>query len=273
MEPLLSDSIPYTRFDGEGAGHYVSHMNELGTSLPMKYGVTDRLAVGAILRLGYDWAARGPSSSRIGVGDPSVMLQYRLTEYQPGSWSPAVAINVQESLPAGRYDRLDRQTNGLGSGAYTTTVATCFQSFFWMPNGRVVRARVDLFYAVSRRVSVDGPSVYGTPADFRGSAARGDSVSIDLALEYSATRNWVLASDFWFERDASTRVMGAYSQPGGGIRNVRSASGAGRELIVAPAVEYNWSSRLGIIVGVRTTAVGRNEFGFIAPVVAFSYYR
>lgn len=273
IEPALSDSISYARFDSEGKGRDVSHENELGPSLPMKYGVTDRLAVGAILRMGYDWTARGPSSSGIGVGDPSVQLQYRLTEYQPGSRTPAFSVSVQESLPAGRYDRLDRQTNGLGSGAYTTTVAACFQSFFWMPNGRVVRARADLFYAVSRRASVDGRSVYDTSDNFRGYAARGDAASVDLAFEYSATRNWVLAADFWLEWDASTRVEGAYSQPGGETRNFLGASGVGRELIVAPAVEYNWSSRLGIILGVRTTAVSRNETGFITPVVAFSYFR
>ncbi|HEV2269871.1 MAG TPA: hypothetical protein VGR92_10450 [Steroidobacteraceae bacterium] len=270
-EPSLYDSIPYARFDSAGNEHDMPHEDELGFSLPLKYGVSDRLAIGATLRFGYDWIAHGLSSSAVGVGDPSVQLQYRLTQYQPGSWIPAFSINLQESLPWGRYDRLDRQTDGLGSGSETTTLATCFQWFFWMPNGRIVRARLDFFYAMSRPVSVAGSSVYGTHEDFRGSARPGNSASLDLAFEYSATRNWVLASDFWLERDASTRVAGTYPQPRNGTVNFLSLSGTGRDLVIAPAIEYNWSSRLGIIFGVRITAMGRNERGFVTPVAALSY--
>lgn len=273
LEPTLADSIPFTRFDSKGREHPATLENELTSAIPVKYGVTDDLAVGAILRFAYDWSGQGPSSSGIGAGDPSLQMQYRLTRYRLGAWMPAIAVSVQESLPLGRYDRLDRQTDGLGSGAYTTTLATCFQSFFWMPNGRVVRARVDLFYSVSHRVSVEGRSVYGTLDDFRGYAMRGDSASVDLAFEYSATRNWVLASDIWLERDAGTRVVGTYSQPASGVWQVLSAPGPGRELIVAPAIEYNWSSRLGVIVGVRATVIGRNETGFAVPVAALSYFR
>lgn len=272
-EPSLYDSIPYARLDGAGNEHDVPHENRLGSSLPLKYGVTDRLAIGATLRFAYDWIAQGPSSSGVGVGDPSIQLQYRVTRYRPDSWMPAFSINLQESLPWGRYDRLDRQSDGLGSGSYTTTLATCFQSFFWMPNGRIVRARMDLFYAASREVSVRRSSVYGTPDDFSGYARPGGSASLDLAFEYSATRSWVVASDFWLERDAATRVEGAYRISGRGTIHFLSSSGTGRELIVAPAIEYNWSSRLGVIFGVRITAVGRNEKGFTTPVAALSYYR
>lgn len=270
-EPYLYDSIPYTRFDSAGNERHVSHENELGLSLPLKYGLTDRLAVGATLRLRYDWAAQGQSSTSVGVGDPSLLLEYRLTQYEPGSWIPALAVSLQESLPLGRYDRLERLADGLGSGSETTTLAACSQSFFWLPNGRIVRARLDLFYAISGPVSVQGSSVYGTADGFRGHARAGDSASLDLAFEYSATRNWVLACDFWLERDASTRVEGVYARPDGGRLNFLSVSDTGRELIVAPAVEYNWSSCLGLILGVRVTAVGRNERGFVTPVVALSF--
>lgn len=272
-EPSFYDSIPYARFDSEGEAHPLLHENQLGLSIPLKYGLTDHLTVGAILPFGYDWVGQGQSqsSSSIGSGDPSVLIQYRLTQYQSASWIPVLAIDLQQSLPIGRYDRLGRQTDGFGSGALTTTVAACLQSLFRMPNGRIVRARLDFSTAMSRRVSVEGNSVYGTSEGFRGHATPGDSASVDLAFEYSVTRNWVLASDFWLERDASTRVEGTYAQPDGEAMDLLSASGTGRELIVAPAVEYNWSSRLGVIAGSRITVVGRNERGLVTPVAALSY--
>lgn len=273
MEPYLGDSIPYTHFDGDGHMHDVMHENELGLSVPMEYGVTSRMTVSAILRLGYDWASQGQSSSDVGVGDTSAQIQYQLTQYQPGSWVPVFAVDLQETLPTGRYDRLERQTDGFGSGADTTTVAACGQSFIWMPNGRIVRARLDLIYSVSQRVAVAGRSVYGTPEGFRGRAMPGDSAAVDLAFEYSVTRNWVAAGDLWLERDGSTRVDGNYVPAADGTLNYLSTSGTGRELIVAPAVEYNWSRHLGIILGGRVTAMGRNEKGFITPIVALSYLR
>jgi hypothetical protein len=273
LEPSLDDGIPYTHFDNAGQRREVTRENELGVSIPVEYGVTGRMTVSTTLRFGYDWSGQGQSSAGIGAGDPSVQIQYQLTQYQPGSWIPVFAVDLQETLPMGRYDRLDRQADGFGSGADTTTVAACSQTFFWMPNGRVVRARLDLIYSGSQRVWVEGRSVYGTPDDFRGHATPGDSTSVDLAFEYSATSNWVLASDLWFERDGSTRVNGIYAQPGGQAFDFLSASGTGRELIVAPAVEYNWSRRLGIILGSRITAVGRNATGFITPVAALSYLR
>jgi hypothetical protein len=273
MEPSLDDGIPYTRFDSEGEKHDVTHENQLGLAIPVEYGVTSRMTVSATLWFGYDWIDQGQSSAGVGAGDPSVQIQYQLTQYQPGSWIPVFAVDLQETLPMGRYDRLDRQADGFGSGANTTTVAACSQTFFWMPNGRIVRARLDLIYAVSQRVWVEGQSVYGTPDDFRGHAAPGDSASADLAFEYSATSNWVVAWDFWLERDANGRVAGNYAQPGGESLDFLSVSGTGRELIVAPALEYNWSRRLGIILGGRMTVAGRNESGFVMPVVALSYLR
>lgn len=51
-------------------------------------------------------------------------MQYRLTQFQRGSWVPTFSINLQESLPVGRYDRLQRPSDGFGSGAWTTTART-----------------------------------------------------------------------------------------------------------------------------------------------------
>lgn len=210
----------------------------------------------------------------MGVGDLSAQVQYRLTQLAPGSWLPTASLNVQESLPVGRYDRLQRPSDGFGSGAYSTTLSSYFQSYFWLPNGRIVRARLDLSYAISSRASISDQSVYGTPLGFRGHADPGDSAYLDLAFEYSATRNWVAAIDIWSAWDASTRVVGAYPPSGGGSTPVAfgSTSSASRKLFLAPALEYNWSSRIGVILGVRIVAAGRNTTGLITPAVALSYF-
>jgi hypothetical protein len=270
MQPYLYDGLPYARLDNTGHSHAVTHQNDFGSQTYINYGVTDLLTVGLIPRFGYDSVDGGPSSTGIGVGDPSVQMQYRLTQFQPDSWTPTISINLQESLPIGRYDRLQRPNDGFGSGAWTTSLGAYFQSLFWMPNGRILRARLDLSYAASAAVSVDGLSVYGTPVGFHGHANPGGTAYVDLAVEFSATRNWVLACDLWLERDGNTHVQAGTPLPGDPGSSFDS--GAARELIVAPALEYNWSARAGIIFGARVIAAGRNTTASVTPVAAFSYF-
>ena len=272
VEPYLFDSLPYARFDGAGHSHAVPHQNDFGSLSYLNYGVADPLTIGLIPRFDYDWAEDGQSSSGIGVGDPSVQMQYRLTQFQPGSWIPTSSINVQESLPLGRYDRLEGASDGFGSGAWTTTFGLYLQSLYWLPNGRILRVRLDLSYALPSGVQVEGQSVYGTAIGFSGHASRGNSTFADLAFEYSITRNWVPALDIWVERDGNTRVLGTNRQSDARDSTFAADSGTGRELIVAPALEYNWSARAGIIFGARITAAGRNETAYVTPVAAFSYF-
>jgi hypothetical protein len=273
VEPYVYDVVPYARFDSAGHSHSVRHVNDFGSLTYINYGVTDSFTVGMIPRFAYEWASGGPSSQGIGVGDPSVQIQYRLSQFHPGSWIPTFSLNLQESLPLGRYDRLQRQGEGFGSGAWTTTLGAYFQSLFWMPNGRILRARLDLSYATSAAVSVEGESVYGTALGFQGHANPGDAATAVLAFEYSVTRNWVAACDFWYERDGNTRVYGSEQAPAGLRTSVDVDSGSSRQFIFAPAIEYNWSARTGIIFGARVVGAGRNATGSVTPVAAFSYFR
>jgi hypothetical protein len=123
IEPYLYDSIPYVLFDSKGRAHAAPHENQFGSLSYVNYGLTDHITVGMIPRFGYDWVAGGGSSDRVGIGDLTLQAQYRLTQFQPGSWVPTLSFNVQETLPTGRYDRLQRPTDGFGAGAHTTTIS------------------------------------------------------------------------------------------------------------------------------------------------------
>lgn len=272
VEPYLYDEMPYAGYDGRGHSHPTSYGNAFGSLTYLNYGLTDRLTVGLIPSFGYDRPADGPASSGPGVGDLTLQAQYRLTPFDPYSRVPVASINVQETLPTGRYDRLSRQSDGFGSGAYTTTLSAYFMSYFWMPNGRILRTRLDLSYAIPGEVSLEDLSVYGTPEGFRGHARPGDFAYGDLAFEYSMTRSWVLACDFWFQENDASRVAGVISQPNGRFADFRSVSAVGHELYVAPALEYNWTGRLGVIFGVRVLSAGRNVTGTVTPVAALSYF-
>ena len=76
------------------------------------------------------------------------------------------------------------------------------QMVFWLPNGRLLRTRLDLSEGISSRAEVEDVSVYGTGPGFRGHATPGNAFSADASFEYSLTRSWVLALDVLYNHGA-----------------------------------------------------------------------
>jgi len=154
----------------------------------------------------------------------------------------------------------------MGSGAFTTTVALYTQTFFWMPNGRILRMRFNVGPSFSRTVNVQDVSVYGTSQGFRGHAKPGSSLFLDAAWEYSLTQRWVLALDATYRNQSNTQVAG-YNQSDP-RQPVILNSGSSRAFGIAPALEYNFTSKVGVIAGVRTFPAGRNTTNSITPAIA-----
>jgi hypothetical protein len=254
-----------------------AHVNALGSRAYVLYGIADGLTVGLIPIVGFNVIGDGLSSSGVGLGDVTLMAQRRLTRYHEGRWTPAISVMVQQALPTGKYDRLgDRPSDGFGSGAYTTTLGLNSQTYFWLPNGRILRLRFDLSQALSNHVNVDGVSVYGTSAEFRGTAKPGSSFSADVAWEYSMTRRWVWALDVTYGRTRSTRVTGHSIRDQNGAQGAPSVlldSGSSEAFGFAPAIEYSWTPNLGVLLGVRVIPSGRNTTATIAPVLAINFVR
>ncbi len=263
VEPYLFDVVTHGRFDSGGNRHDVGTENDPGSLTYMLYGLTDRVTVGMIPRFFHGIPASGPESSGVAVGDLTLQAGYGLTQFQDDHRTPSIALVLDETLPTGRYDRLDRASDGFGAGAYTTGLSLYSQEYFWMPNGRILRGRLDLTYAVSSTVSLADQSVYGTSAGFHGHASPGDSATIDASAEYSVTREWVVALDVVYQHNASTHVHGG--SPGG---ELSADAGSSYSLGFAPAIEYNWSARAGVLLGVRIIEIGRNTSASITPAVA-----
>jgi hypothetical protein len=272
FEPYFYDSIPFASIDKHGASHPVPRENDFGSQSYFLYGLADRFTVGLIPRFGFKMPESGKSSSAVDVGDLTLQAQYQLTQFEEGGWLPTISVNLGETLPTGAYDRLERPSDGFGSGAYTTALSLYSQTYFWTPGGRILRTRLNLSYALSDRVPLSDLSVYGTTAGFRGHASVGATAYADLAFEYSINRNWVAAMDLWVEQDDNSRVRGLYpSSPGAPQISVDSNLGRSRVLYFAPALEYNFSGNFGVIMGARIVAAGENQTATVVPVVAFNY--
>ena len=265
IEPYVYDVAGYGSYNRHGTLTATAHSNSYGSLTYIIYGLTNRLSIGAIPTFGIATVENGPSSSGVRVGDLSLSAQYGLTHFRADPWVPATAINVQETFPTGKYDRLgDNPANGFGSGAYTTTVSIYTQSYFWMRNGRILRVRLNASQAFSSRANVNGVSVYGTDNVFHGSVQPGRVFTLDLAQEYSVTQNWVLALDIVYRRSGNTAVAGP-----GAVLN----SGTSEAYMLAPALEYNWTPNAGILIGLRTIPAGVNTSASLTPAIAINFVR
>lgn len=273
VEPYLFDVMTYGHYDRNGTLRSTGAAHEFGNQSYVEYGLIDGFTLGLIPRLGFHESGAGQDSAGFSVGDVTLQGAYALTHFQQGSWVPATALVIGETFPTGRYDRLTGPTDGaLGSGAYSTTVSLYSQTYFWMPNGRILRSRLDLSYQVSQWASLHDESVYGTSQGFNGRAHPGPGFFGDMGFEYSMTQSWVLATDIWWEHDGNTRVEGSHpvTITSGLPSYLVQDSGAGDILYLAPAVEYNWSARMGVIAGARIAALGRSETATVTPVAAIN---
>ncbi|QNK02516.1 transporter [Dyella telluris] len=247
--------------------------DSFGSRTYMNYGVANNFTMGIIPVFGYNRVSGGPNSSGVQVGDITVQAQYRLRQFHEGSWLPSVAIQLQQSFPSGKYDQLgNRPADGLGTGAYTTTIGINTQTYLWMPNGRILRVRFNVSASFSSRTEVEGVSVYGTDANFRGHARPGDNVFANASLEYSLTRRWVLALDLLYNHNSSTHVSGQeYANGDPFPPDATLGAKSNRYIGFAPAVEYNWSPNIGLLVGVRIIPSGNRTSSSITPAIALNY--
>jgi hypothetical protein len=257
IEPYLYDEISL-------------HTNGFGSLTYIEYGLANRLTVGLIPTFGYNKISDGLSSSGVGLGDLTVLAQYRLTQFHERHKLPTISFMIQETFPSGKYDQLGpRPSNGFGAGAYTTTLALNSQTYFWMPTGRILRMRLNATQSLSTNAHLAGVSVYNTPTGFQGHAKPGASTYVDAAWEYSLTRNWVLALDATYRHTNNTRITGsdlAQSPP-----NIQLNSGSSDAIGFAPALEYNWKPTIGVLVGTRIIALGHNTPTTITPAIALNY--
>jgi hypothetical protein len=257
LEPYLYDEIS-------------PHTNGFGSLTYIEYGLANRLTIGLIPTFGYNKVSDALSSSGVGLGDVAVLAQYLLTQFHERHKLPTISFMLQQTFRSGKYDKLaSRPSNGLGIGAYTTTLALNSQTYFWMPNGRILRMRLNATQSLSTYANVAGVSVYNTPTGFQGHAKPGASPYVDAAWEYSLTRHWVLALDAMYRHRNNTHITG--NDPAQSPPNNQLNTGSSDAVGFAPALEYNWKPTIGVLVGTRIIALGHNTPTTITPAIALNY--
>jgi hypothetical protein len=265
IEPYVIYQVNTGAYGSSGGHQSVAHdISQINSVTMFKIGITDRLSLEVLPSFAHVW---NDQTSVTGMGDLPVEFEYRFNNENNETGFPSVTASVGVSFPIGDYEHLQAPLDGLGSGAYTLKQELLLQSLFDTPGQHPLRLRLygGAFESVTN-VPVHDMSVYGTEEGFVGHAAPGVAAVVGLGAGYGLDRRWVLAFDVVQNFARGTRIRGIDAL--GNSVNSRGAGTAGTAL--APAVEYNFSSHVGIIAGVEFSATGRNTSSYIAPQIALA---
>ncbi len=179
---------------------------------------------------------------------------------------PNLKLSLLANAPTGKYQHLNghkKQTDATGSGCWFPGLGLNLSQLWYFSDHHYLQLRAMFHYRFGVPVHVKGNNSYGGDASTRGTVYPGNYFIFDTALLYSFTQNWAGSCDFRYRHQNSNR----YS-----LRGVKPASSSGEEFSLAPALEYNFSKKLGIIGGLWFTIAGRNVAQFINGILSLTAY-
>ncbi len=208
-------------------------------------------------------------ASQWGVGDMPVGFDIQLykSEGKLTNWITALKLALKETIPLGKYQNLKAGklgTDSMGLGSWQTGAALVWGNLFYLGNQHFLTLRCAFEYNLPAPVDVKNLNAFGGGRGTRGTVYPAQSFTLDIGLEYTLTRNWVVALDIVGEFQGKTRFKGTTSAPNSAPKSLQFS--------LAPAIEYNWSGSLGIIFGPWFTVAGWNSGQFYGGVFAFNYY-
>jgi hypothetical protein len=233
--------------------------------VPIVIGLTPFMDTFVIPQLTYQ-RTQGAHSTQ--VADLPFGFGFQLLKEDPSSWTPSMKLSLQGSFPCAKYDHLHPNklgTDGAGFGSWLPRICLIVGKIFSLSNNHFLSARFDMAYFIPNNVSIKGLSVYGGTPRTHGVIHLGSQFIGDLSFEYDLTRNWACALDIRYNHIGQAQFSGTSPlvRPGAPSQDVIS---------LAPALEYNWNSSIGLIGGVWFSIFGRNAAAFTGGVLAFNWY-
>ncbi len=207
-----------------------------------------------------------------GFGDVSLLLGYQVLRDIPHTWVPDIKLTIAEAFPTGHYENLNSSLNGtdsFGAGSYQTALGLDFQKRWYFGHDHFLRSRWNVTYTIPTHVNLHGFNAYGGAANTNGTIDLGNHFSTDLAFEYTLTRHWAPAIDFLYQSTSASSFSGYPGTTNLGLL-APIATDSSRSFSVAPAIEYNFNSKVGVIAGVWFTVTGRSTTDFFSGVLSVS---
>lgn len=261
------------------------------------YGIAKNMDAGVLVSY---YRNQNLGQSRSGVGDTLATLGFQLAEQGEQKWRPSVRFTIQETLPSGRFDNLNPALYGTdvgGGGSYLTIASFNFELLSHYGE-QYIKTHLCTGLMYASPVYIQGVSAYGGAPDTTGTVTPGNALLVDLAAEYSMTQHWVSVMEaFFYAQQPATfhghlgearhrspiafdarrhlsravgRIVALNLLPS--IRNIDGGNSLGNasvmQVILAPAIEYNFTSTMGVIGGVWILPQGKNTNAFFSSLIS-----
>lgn len=248
--------------------------------LPMQVGLTSWLELSLTPQVFHNRIDATPSrglsaASSTQFADFSMMLGIQLLRAKEEDWYPSVGIQFTETFPTGRFEHLDpfkRKMDVGGAGTYATSATFLVSKLFHVYGDHgYLSTRATVSYTMGTSVKVKGFNSYGGGFGTNGHVHPGHALQGLIGMEYALTLNWVAALDFDYLHINKTTFRGNSGMLAPGVPATVGFPSS-EQFSLAPALEYNWSEKIGLIGGVWFSVLGRNQLDFISGVLAFNWY-
>jgi len=205
------------------------------------------------------------------IDDSVVGFDFQLINAPADRSLPSLKLGIQEVFPTGKYDHFNPKklrTDYTGYGAFWTRFFICAG---WLLHLRdhwlSLRLTADNLFP--SRVRVHGYNTYGGGKGTNASVYPGYEFNMDFSYEFSLTQRWVIACDHVYSYETPQTFTGNPGiLPSG--QPAPMSSGSSHSFQLAPAIEYNWSEKLGVITGAYFTVAGCNANAFVSWVSAIN---
>ena len=267
IEPYLFVFDTFAVYTHDWNTKDIPNIKALNPTLIVTQGLARRLDFEAVIPYEVNYVQ---DQSFDDIGD--IYLLFGIQAIRSETW-PNLRITVGEVFPSGNYDNLNANRAGadaVGAGAYQTNITLNFQKSIKIYHGRTFRSRLNLTYIVPTDVDVHGFNAHTGILPLDGKVTLGNRFNAVMGFEYTITQRWVPAIDVQYQYQASSKYQGFHHYYK--TTRVSGTSGSSASISLAPALEYNFSSSLGVIAGTWFTVAGRNANDFATAVVAINYY-
>jgi len=209
------------------------------------------------------------------LGDVSVAAGFQLAEQKQNRGLPDIRLMFAETVPTGRFEDLIPELAGMdstGYGTYQNQITLNFQHVKTLFQTHYLRTRLALSAYHFSPVHIHGFNSYGGDATTDGVIEAGAEWDADLAFEYTVTQNWVAVMEGYISKGQSTRFHNNNAVKTETGDQVVIGNGSYREIVLAPAIEYNFSGNIGVIGGVWFPVNGKNTSKYLGYCLALNAY-
>lgn len=270
IEPYMFYTDDFGHYNNKWKATNTPNASIVSPTLILSAGVNKWMDVQAVVP--YDFKSNQGQSDN-NVGDISLTVGFQVLHQNPKTAMPNLRVSIEETFPSGRYQNLSpvrSNVEATGAGLYQTSIATNFQKLLKFENGKYLSMRLSFTYTFSPNTTVSGFNAFGGGFGTRGTINAGGIFNVDLGLEYTLTQHWVPALDIAASITGATKFTGVAGTNGGNPATTGAPSSD--TISLAPAIEYNFSSKVGVIFGTWFSVSGRNTPEFVAAVGALNIF-